>query len=55
MKQFSTYQKWYEEYEKDLCVIFTHLMSVLKRKNMVYKQHSFETFCKLIYKKSSKY
>jgi hypothetical protein len=50
-----TYEKWMEEYNKDTFIIFSKLMSILNRKGMVYKEYSYDSFCKLLYLKSSKY
>jgi hypothetical protein len=49
------YEKWVEEYDKELNEIFSRLKSILKKKGMEYKDYQFDTFCKLIYSKSSKY
>ena len=49
------YEKWIVEYNDDLFNLYKKLLNVLKSKNMVYKEHSFDSFCKLIYSKSSKY
>jgi hypothetical protein len=49
------YEKWFEEYNSELKELFSTLNSILKNKNMVYKEYQFDTFCKLIYSKSSKY
>ena len=49
------FKKWYDEYKNDLIFLFKQLICVLKGKNMIYKKHSFESFCELIYSKSSQY
>jgi len=49
------FKKWYDEYKNDLYILFQRLIGVLKTKNMLYKNHSFESFCRLIYSKSSTY
>lgn len=49
------YEKWAEEYDYELKEIFSRLKYILKKKGMEYKDHQFDTFCKLIYSKSSKY
>jgi len=55
MKKFNSYKEWYIEYEMDLYVLFNKTMNVLKTKKLLYKEYSFDSFCQLIYKKSSKY
>lgn len=55
MKKFSNYESWFCEYEKYLDSLFLKIKYVLKTKDMVYKDYQFDTFCKLIYKKSSKF
>ena len=52
--KIKTYEKWMDEYDKDIFYLFQNLMYILKRKNMLYKEFSFEKFSKLIYLKSSK-
>lgn len=49
------YQEWCEEYDHDVYVIFRNFMSILKRKNMVYKNYSYSTFRRLVYMKSEIY
>ena len=49
------YNSWLEEYENDLTFFYKNIINVLKRKNVLYKEYKFETFCKFIYSKSSKY
>jgi hypothetical protein len=55
MKKFKDYESWYNEYKKYLDSLFSKIMYVLKTKDMIYKEYQFDTFCKLIYKKSSKF
>jgi hypothetical protein len=47
------YQEWRVEYKRDLTLIFNKLIYILKRKNLLYKEYSFDTFCSLIFKKSN--
>jgi len=49
------YQEWCEEYDHDVYVIFRNFMSILKRKNMVYRNYSYSTFRRLVYMKSEIY
>jgi len=55
MKKFFNYEKWFNEYENNLESLFLKIMYVLKTKNMVYKDYKFDSFCKLIYRKSSRF
>jgi hypothetical protein len=48
------YKSWLEEYYEEICILYNNLITVLKRKKILYKEYNFDTFCKLIYKKSSK-
>ena len=50
-----TFEKWMEEYNEDIFIIFSRLMNILNKKGMMYKDYSYESFCKLLYLKSSKY
>lgn len=54
-KMKKTFDKWMEEYREDTVIIFNRLIQILERRNMIYKDYSYESFCKLLYLKSSKY
>ena len=49
------YKEWCEEYDNDVYIIFMNFMSILKRKNMVYKNYSYSTFRRLVYMTSETY
>ena len=48
------YQKWYSNYEGNLRAMFDKMISLLSQKRILYKEYDFPSFCKMIYKKSSK-
>jgi phenolic acid decarboxylase len=50
-----TFDKWMQEYREDTLIIFNRLIQILERRNMIYKEYSYDSFCKLLYLKSSKY
>ena len=47
-----TKKQWYNEHKEDLFLLYKKIMYVLKSRNLVYKDHSFHSFCDLIYKKT---
>ena len=52
-KDLYLYDEWYKSYEKDLETLFSHYESEFKDMIDINKE-VFESFCKLIYSKSSK-
>lgn len=48
------YEVWLNEYKKDLHILYNKLITILKRKKLLYKTYSYEDFCKYIFSKSSK-
>jgi hypothetical protein len=45
-------KQWFNEYKEDLVLLYKKLIYVLKKRNLVYKEHSFHAFCDLIYLKT---
>ena len=43
-------KEWRMEYKKDLIFLYNCLINILKRRNLLYKEYSFESFCELVYK-----
>jgi len=48
------YQQWKSFYEPHVQHLFNHLLEKLEDENILYMNYDFETFCNLVYKKSSK-
>ena len=51
-KMMLSKKQWYNEYKEDLIILYKKIMYVLKNRNLVYKDHSFHSFCDLIYSKT---
>ncbi len=47
-----TKKQWYNEYKEDLILLYKKIMYVLKTRNLLYKDYSFNAFCDFVYKKT---
>jgi hypothetical protein len=47
-----TKKQWYNEYKDDLILLYKKIMYVLKTRNLLYKDYSFNLFCDFVYNKT---